>query len=71
MAFRFSRELVLPLFLQTRLSVAEFARRAGCNPKTAERAVCGEKVSSSVIDKIAHALGVDAMKLLTMPTAQP
>lgn len=70
MAFRFTRETILPLFLQSRLSVAEFARRAGVNPKTAERAVNGLPVSSSVIDKVACALGVDAMKFLVMPGTQ-
>lgn len=67
MAFQFTREQILPLFLQSRLSVAEFARRAGVNPKTAERAVNGLPVSSSVVDKIAHALNVDAMKMLIAP----
>lgn len=68
MAFQFTREQILPLFLQSRLSVAEFARRAGVNPKTAERAVNGLPVSSSVVDKIAHVLNVDAMKMLIAPT---
>lgn len=67
MAFQFTREQILPLFLQSRLSVAEFARRAGVNPKTAERAVNGLPVSSSVVDKIARALNVDAMKMLIAP----
>lgn len=70
MAFRFTRETILPLFLQSRLSVAEFARRAGVNPKTAERAVNGEKISSGVVDKIATALNVDAMKFLVAPGTQ-
>lgn len=70
MAFRFTRETILPLFLQSRLSVAEFARRAGVNPRTAERAVNGLPVSSSVVDKIARALNVDAMNFLVAPGTQ-
>lgn len=71
MAFRFSRQLVLPLFLQSQISVRELARRSGVNPRTAERAVNGLSVSSSVVDKVARALGIDGdnvLKFLVAPT---
>ena len=71
MAFRFSRQTILPLFLQSRLSVTELARRAGVAPRTVDRAVNGEKVSSKVVDKIATALNIDALKFLVVPNEQP
>ena len=70
MAFKFSRQEILPLFLQTRLSVVELSRRAGVAPRTVDRAVNGEKISAGVVDKIAQALGIDAMKFLIAPNAQ-
>ena len=70
MAFRFTRETFLPLFLERNMTIAELARRAGCNAKTAERAVNGLPVTSAVVDKIARALNVDALKFLVPPTAQ-
>lgn len=70
MAFQFSREQILPLFLQRRMNITELARQAGINPRTAERAVRGLPVSASVIDKVANALDFDATKFLAEPTAQ-
>ena len=72
MAFRFTREQILPLFLEQRITTAELARRAGVNPKTAERAVNGYPVSADIVDKISAALKLgDTLKFLTTPTATP
>lgn len=64
--FQFSRELILPLFLQRQISISELAARAGVSNKAAERAVKGEKISASIVGKIAAALGVDAMNFLAL-----
>lgn len=67
--YQFDKAKILPLFLQRQETVAQLARRAGCNPATASRAVNGKKISSANVDKIAAALNFDAMEYL-VPAAQ-
>lgn len=66
--FRFTRELILPLFLERRITVAELAKRAGTSHAAAWRAVNGESVGAIVAGKIAEALGIDATKFLARPS---
>lgn len=65
--FRFTREKILPLFLQKRISIAELAKSADVHQKTAANAIHGLPVSSKVVDKIATALGVNALLFLEKP----
>lgn len=65
--FRFNRAKILPLFLSRRETIAQLARRAGCNSATAARAVNGEPIGADNVDKIARALDADAVTLLTEP----
>ena len=65
--FRFKRELILPLFLAKRMTMVSLARKARVNFATAVRAVNGLPISSHVVDKIAQALGIDALKFLDTP----
>ena len=46
--FRFTREKILPVFLQRQITVADLARQAKVNHQTAERAVQGYPVSPRV-----------------------
>lgn len=62
--FRFSRERILPLFLQTGMTVTELAHKAGVAYQSAQRAVDGEKVGANIIGKIASALNIDPMQYL-------
>ncbi len=62
--FRFTRQKILPLFLQRRMTIAELAHRAGIANKTAQRAVDGEKVSAVVVGKVADALGINALDFI-------
>ena len=57
--FRFSREKILPLFLQAQLSIRQLAVVAGISWTTAFKAVNGLRVSSKVVDKICKALRID------------
>ena len=65
--YRFDRAKILPLFLQRQETIAEIARRAGCNPATASRAVNGEKISAVNVAKIARALNFNAVDFLVPP----
>lgn len=65
--YRFDRAKILPLFLQRQETIAALARRAGCNPATASRAVNGEKIYSAHVDKIARALNFNAVDFLAEP----
>lgn len=67
--FCFSREKLLPSFLAGQESISQLASRAGCAPRTAFRAVNGLPVSSRCIDKIARALGIDAVEYLVADDA--
>ena len=67
--YRFDRAKILPLSLQRQETIATLARRAGCNPATASRAVNGEKIYSAHVDKIARALDFNAVDFL-LPPAQ-
>ena len=62
--FRYKRELILPHFLQKRMTVAELARKAGISHQSAQRAVEGEAVSAVIIGKVAEALDFNAMDYL-------
>lgn len=57
--FQFSRELILPLFLQMRIPITTLAKAAGISSKTAERAINGLPVHASIVDRIAVALGIE------------
>lgn len=65
--FRFSREKILPMFLQRGITITELARQAGVCSKSAYRAVNGLDVSAPVVSKIAVALNSDALDLLANP----
>ena len=62
--FRFNRALILPLFLQTGMTLSELAHKAGVAYQSAQRAVDGEKVGANIIGKIAAALNIDPMQYL-------
>lgn len=62
--FQFSRELILPLFLQMRIPITTLAKRAGVSYSAVEKAVNGRRISAQVVDRIATALGIDAVKYL-------
>lgn len=62
--FKFSRKLILPLFLERRISLYQFAKKAGVSAQTLWKALNGYPVSSKVIDKIARALNIDAINFL-------
>lgn len=62
--FRFNRALILPLFLQKKMTISELAHKAGVAYQSAQRAVDGEKVGANIIGKLAAALGVDPMQYL-------
>ncbi len=65
--FKFSREKILPVFLQKQMPISQLAKKAGVHQKTATNAVQGLPVSSKVVDKIAMALGIDSIKFLEKP----
>lgn len=65
--FRFTRERILPLFLQRRMTTAELARVAGVSHKAATRAVNGLPVQADIVGKVADALNVDAVQFLDPP----
>ena len=62
--FRFNREKILPVFLKKEMTIADLSRKAGVAHRSAERAVEGEAVAAPIINKIADALGIDAMEFL-------
>lgn len=57
--FRFTRQKILPLFLQRYMTIAELARKAGVTHGSASRAVQGEAVAAPIVTKIAKALGIE------------
>ena len=61
---RFNREKILPVFLKKEMTIADLSRKAGVAHRSAERAVEGEAVAAPIINKIADALGIDAMEFL-------
>ena len=65
--YRFDSAKILPLFLQRQETIAELARRAGCNPATASRAVNGYKISAVNVAKIGDALDFNAVDFLVPP----
>ncbi len=67
--FRFSREKILPLFLQRQMTVEKLAQGAGIHSRTAARAVNGLPITSRVIDKICSVLKIEPIKFLVPPTA--
>ena len=62
--YQFKRSIVLPLFLQKRITVKQLARESGVTEKTAGRAVNGLPVQAVVVDRIATALGVNLLDVL-------
>ena len=62
--FKFTRQKILPLFLQKRMTIAELARRAGISNQTAQRAVDGKKVGAVIVSKVADALGINALDFI-------
>ena len=62
--FRFNREKILPVFLKKEMTIADLARKAGVAHRSAERAVEGVAVAAPIINKIADALGINAMEFL-------
>lgn len=64
---RFTREKILPLFLQSGFTVSDLAKKAQISHKTASRAVEGLGITAPVVAKIARALNFDAMKFLENP----
>lgn len=65
--FKFSREKILPLFLQRRMTIAKLARLSGISHKAAYRAVNGLSITAPVVEKTARALNFDALNFLEMP----
>ena len=63
--FRFSRQLILPLFLQRRMTISDLAATAGVAYQTAARAVQGLPISAKIVDKVAAALEIDALGYLS------
>ena len=61
---RFNREKILPVFLKKEMTIADLARKAGVAHRSAERAVEGVAVAAPIINKIADALGINAMEFL-------
>ena len=57
--FRFSRELILPLFLARQMTVYELSKLAKVSYKATQKAVSGGKVTATVISRIGKALGID------------
>ena len=68
--FRFKRKLILPLFLQKRVTMVSLARKAKVNFNTAVRAVNGLPITAGVVDKIAQALGIDPLDYLETPVEE-
>ena len=66
--FKFSRKLILPLFLERRMTVAALARNAGVAHQSAQRALDGKLVSATIVGKICAALEIDAVKFLEPPS---
>lgn len=66
--FKFDREKLLPLFLAKRMTVAELARKSGVAHQSAQKAVDGERVSATIISKVADALGIKATEYLIAPS---
>ncbi len=62
--YQFKRAIVLPLFLQKRITVKQLARESGVTEKTVERAVNGLPIQAAVVDRIATALGVNPLDVL-------
>lgn len=62
--FRFSRERILPIFLQRRIPVKKLANEAGVSERVIWKAVNGLPVSSKVIYGIAEALGFNPLDFL-------
>lgn len=62
--FRFTREKILPLFLQRQITISELAREAGVAHQSAQKAVNGLPVSANIVNRIAAALGIDAVSYL-------
>lgn len=62
--FQFSRQLILPLFLQKRMPISRLAEKAGVSYSAAEKAIQGRRISAAVVDKISTALGIDTMAFL-------
>lgn len=56
--FKFRRELILPLFLQRRITLTTLAKEAGVPVKSVARAVNGLAISPKSVDRIATALRV-------------
>ena len=65
--FRFTREKILPLFLQRRMTIAELARLSGISHKSAYRAVNGLTITAPVVEKTARTLDFDALTFLENP----
>ena len=65
--YQFSRQKILPLFLQRQISTKQLAHEAGISHRTATRAVNGLPITARVVDKIARALDFDAMTFLDSP----
>lgn len=65
--FKFRRDQILPLFLKSRMTVAELARNSGISHKAAYRAVNGLSITAPVVEKTARALNFDAISFLEPP----
>ena len=57
--FRLNRNKILPLFLASGVTIAEFSRRADVHFKSVQRALNGARVSGVIIGKMLKAFGID------------
>lgn len=62
--YQFTREKILPLFLQRRITLRQLAKEAGVSEKTVDKAVNGLPITAVVVSRIADALGVAPLDVL-------
>lgn len=62
--YQFTREKILPLFLQRRITLRQLAKEAGFSEKTVDKAVNGLPITAVVVSRIADALGVAPLDVL-------
>lgn len=65
--FRFNRALILPVFLNRRITIWSLAKAAGVNYRAADRAVNGLPVQAPVVAGIADALNINPLDYLLPP----
>ena len=62
--YRFSREKIMPLFLEMNITLKALAERAGLTLQAVGNALSGGRMQAPTANKIAKALEVDVLDLL-------